>query len=800
MIITIPWLKEHLKTKANEKQIIHQLTNIGLEVENIIERSEGLGMFKIAKILKTKKHPNADKLKVCDVTIGDKESLKVVCGAPNARDGLYTVYAPPGAIIPKTKLKLKIAKIRGVESSGMLCSENELNISKESTGIIDLKKKDNDIGKSFFKSSSEKIIDISITPNRPDCLGVRGIARDLASSGLGSLLKIKNKNLNQNFKQPIKVSITKEKNQGCSTFGSCYIKNIKNCDSPEWLKKKIISLGLKPISAVVDITNYVMFDLNRPLHAYDADKIDKEIIVRHSKEGEEFKALDEKTYKLKKNMCVIADRKSILGLGGIIGGTKTSTEFKTKNILLESAYFLPASIRKTARSLNINTDAKYRFERGIDPNSVKEGLQIAAELIKKICGGTVSNFLISGKIPKKNKSILFNVNNFQKLIGVSISSNEATKILNSLGFNVNKIQSGFKVEVPTWRPDINGVEDLIEELIRIKGFDHIKIIEPEKSRKKETLNFRQKLFHLSQRALASKGYFEAVTWSFTDSKIDKLFAKGEKELKIFNPISSELDVLRRSIFSNLAIYLKKNQDRGYEDLSLFEIGPTFFGKTPGEQQTIIGGLRSGQIDRKSWLNKPRNIDVFDIKSDAIRTLKELGIFEKDVFVSDLTKDCYHPGRSGSINLKSSKGPQLATFGEIHPAIIKKMDFKDKNIFGLEIFLKNIPEPNKKLRETKKNYVVSDFQKSERDFAFVIDKSFKIGLIEKIIKDVNNEIIQKVLIFDVFEGENIPKGKKSVAINVTLQSKEKTLTEKDLDQISQEIIKTIQDKTGATIRS
>ena len=800
MIITIPWLKEHLKTKADEKQIIHQLTNIGLEVENIKEKSGELGEFKIAKILKAEKHPNADKLQVCDVTIGGSEILKVVCGATNARDGLYTVYAPPGAIIPKTKFKLKVAKIRGVESCGMLCSENELNISNESQGIVELKKKDKDIGKSFFKSSVEKIIDIAITPNRPDCLGVRGIARDLASSGLGSLLQNKNKSLSQKFKQPIKISIAKEKDQGCLSFGSCYIKNIQNRESPIWLKKKIYSLGLKPISAVVDITNFVMFDLNRPLHAYDADKIDKEIIVRNSKEGEVFDALDEKTYKLKKNMCVITDKKDVLGLGGIIGGTKTSTEINTKNILLESAYFLPTSIRKTARSLNINTDAKYRFERGIDPNSIEEGLRAAAELITKICGGSLSKFLITGSAPKKNKIISFDINNFQNLIGVPISNNEAIKIFKSLGFITKKNKLGLKVTVPSWRPDVNGIEDLVEELIRIKGFHHIKTIEPEKSRKKETLNFRQKLFHLSQRALASKGYLEAVTWSFTDSKIDKLFIKEEKELKIFNPISNDLDVLRRSIFSNLAIYLKKNQDRGYEDLSLFEIGPIFHGKNPGEQQTIIGGLRSGQVDRRSWLNKSRSVDVFDIKSDTIRTLIDLGINEKDLFVSDFTKSSYHPGRSGSINFKSSKGPLLAFFGEIHPAIIKELNFKEKNIFGLEIFMQNIPETNKKLKEIKKNYIVSDFQKSERDFAFVIDKSFKVGLLEKIIMDVNDSIIQKVVIFDIFEGGNIPKGKKSVAINVTLQSQDKTLTEKDLDQISQLIIEIIQKKTGATIRS
>ena len=462
----------------------------------------------------------------------------------------------------------------------MRCSESELNLSNESNGIVELKNKEKDIGKSYFKSNSENSIDISITPNRADCLGVRGIARDLASSGLGSLFKLKKKNLKQKLNQPLKVSISKEKDQGCLSFGSCYIKNIINKESPEWLKNKILTLGLKPISAVVDITNYVMFDLNRPLHAYDVSKINKEIVVRNSEDGEEFEALDKKKYKLKKGMCVIADKSSILGLGGIIGGTKTSTELDTKNILLESAYFLPSSIRKTARLLNINTDAKYRFERGIDPNSIQEGLEVAAELIVKICGGEASKLSVVGQKIQKNKIIEFDIEKFINLIGISISISETDKILSSLGFKCKKSKKNLKVEVPSWRADVTQDVDLIEELIRIKGFDKIKLIEPEKKRVKETLDFKQKLFHLSQRSLASKGYVEAVTWSFTDSNIDKQFSRGEKEIKIYNPISSDLDVLRRSIFSNLSIYLKKNLDRGHEDLSFFEIGPVFLEKIP----------------------------------------------------------------------------------------------------------------------------------------------------------------------------------------------------------------------------
>ena len=800
MIITLSWLKDHLVTNANLGKIIDKLTDIGLEVEGIKESQSELSDFKIAKVLKAEKHPNADKLKLCEVSLGNSNTYKVVCGAANARDGLITVYAPPGTIIPKTKMKLKVAKIRGVESHGMLCSESELNISDESDGIVELKNRSKDIGKNFFKSKGEKSIDLSITPNRPDCLGVRGIARDLASTGLGKLSNLKKIKFKQNFSQPMKISITKEKNQGCMSFGACYIRNIKNKESPEWLKEKIISLGLKPISAVVDITNYVMLDLNRPLHAYDANKIDKEIIVRNSRPEESFEALDGKKYKLKNNMCVISDKSGALGLGGIIGGTRSGTEFETTNILLESAYFYPSSVRRTANSLDIDTDAKYRFERGIDPNSIKEGLELATGLIIKICGGEASKFSLVGKKNIKKRIIEIDSNKFKKVIGIPISPSETKKILNSLGFKTKVSKKNFKIEIPSWRPDVKQDIDIIEELIRIKGFDKISLIHPERKRSRETLNFKQKLFHLSQRAVASKGYLEAVTWSFTDSRIDKQFSQGKKEIEITNPISSDLNVLRRSIFSNLIIYLKKNQDRGYPDLSLFEIGPTFSGNKPGEQQIVLGGLKSGVANRKSWDSKARDIDVFDVKADAIKTLVELGINEDDLFISNNTQDYYNPGRSGSVNLKSLNGPQLAFFGEIHPGIVSNLDFKEGNVCGFEIFLKNIPEPKKKYRLNKRNYSVSEFQKSERDFAFVIDKNYKAGDVEKIISEADKNLIKKVLIFDVFEGGNMPEGKKSIAVNVTIQSMEKTLSEKDLNEVSQKIINLVKTKTGGTIRS
>ena len=388
MKITTKWLKDHLDTKLDENQIIDKLTNIGLEVESVDAQYSDHNSFLVAKILRIEKHPDADRLKVCDVDIGTKDTIKVVCGAPNAKKDLLTIYAPPGSIIPKNQMKLEVSKIRGVTSYGMLCSESELNLSKESEGIAELssKKYSSKIGKNYFSKSSLKVIDISITPNRPDCLGVRGIARDLAAAGSGKLKNIKNKKLTKKNKQKISVKITKEKNQGCTIFGSCLVTKVENKESPQWLKEKIISLGQKPISAIVDITNYIMFDLNRPLHAYDTDKIDKGIIVRNSKKGESFKALDNKEYKLENDMCVISDNSGILGLGGIIGGTRSGTELDTKNVLIEAAYFKPRSIRKTSKILNIDTDAKFRFERGIDPLSIKEGLEKAAELIKKIFG------------------------------------------------------------------------------------------------------------------------------------------------------------------------------------------------------------------------------------------------------------------------------------------------------------------------------------------------------------------------------------------------------------------------------
>ncbi|MDC3166662.1 phenylalanine--tRNA ligase subunit beta [Candidatus Pelagibacter sp.] len=802
MKLTIGWLKEHLDTKFKDNHIIEKLTDVGLEVESFEKVSSDSDNFKVAKIINAEQHPNADKLKVCDVDIGEQNTVKVVCGAPNAKKDLLTVYAGPGSVIPKNNMKLTISKIRGVTSYGMLCSESELNLSDESDGITELKsnKYSDKVGKNFFKNNSEKVIDLSITPNRPDCLGVRGVARDLAAAGVGKLKNNSKTKIKNNGSQKIKVSITKDKNQGCTIFGSCFIKDVTNKESPKWLKDKIISLGQKPISAIVDITNYVMLDLNRPLHAYDADKIDKEIIVRTSEKGEKFEALDNKEYKLDNDMCVISDKSGVLGLGGIIGGTRSGTELNTKNILLESAYFLPRSIRKTSKLLNIDTDAKFRFERGIDPQSIEIGLKKAAQLITKICGGSVSKFDVQSIRKYKKNNIKFKIPLFEKIAGFKIKDKEVIKILTDLGFEVVKKKSELKLSIPTWRPDITQPIDIVEEIVRIKGFNNIEILEPQKNRIKDTLNKQQKLFHFLQRSVASKGYFETVTWSFTDSKINNFFKESYKEIKIVNPISSDLDVLRNSIFPNLAFYLKKNLDRGFKDISLFEIGPIFKDNKPGEQLTVIGGIKSGKISRLNWNEENRLVDVFDAKKDTIQTLLEAGYYRQNLFVREKSPSYYHPGKSGSVYLDKDDIDPVAYFGEIHPNIIKKLDIKTEALVGFEIYLDYLKDKKLKLKDSKSKFQFSDYQKSDRDFAFVVDKNFKAQDLIEIISSIDQNLIKSVKIFDVYEGENIPKDKKSIALNVTIQSSEKTLEDSDLEKINKSIISTVEIKSGAKIRS
>ncbi len=801
MKFTLDWLKIHLDTKKTEKQIIETLNNIGLEVESVEKAKNELSNFLIAKIIKVEKHPNADRLKVCDVNIGDQKTLKVVCGAPNARDGLLTIYAPPGSIIPKNNMKLEVSKIRGVTSYGMLCSESELNLSNESDGIISLGERyENKIGKNYFNSKFGNVIQLSITPNRPDCLGIRGIARDLAAAGIGSLKPVKYKKLKQNNKK-FNITINKTKNQSCSIFGSCLITNIKNQESPKWLQDRLIRVGLRPISAVVDITNYIMLDLNRPLHAYDLDKINKKITVRESKKNEKLNALDNKNYNLSDGMCVIADEDKPLGLGGIIGGTSSSTEIGTKNILLESAYFDPSATRKTSNILNLNSDAKFRFERGIDPNSIQLGLQKAAEMIIEICGGEASKFQIvrTKKIIQKHIQL---ENNFpSKILGINLSIKEIINILEKLGFKSKKYKNYISVLIPSWRPDITGKIDLVEEIIRIKGLESIKSIEPEKIRTKPTLNNNQKHFHLTQRSIASKGYLEAITWSFTNEKINNHFLNSKTSNKLVNPISSDLGVLRSSIFSNLVEKIRENIDRGESNISLFEIGPIFEGKQPGEQSISAAGISAGLSSIPNWNEKSRLLDVFDVKRDLLHTLEELGTFKEQITIETTNlPNYYHPGKSGNISFSKNPNNFFASFGELHPNIINQLDIKTNALVGFELNLDKYLSLKKQSKKSKNIYEFSEYQKSERDFAFIVDKNIQAKELINLIKNIDLKLIKDISIFDLYEGEKIPHGKKSLAFKVMVQSDDKTLTDNEINSVSHKIIKTIEDKTGAKLRS
>jgi phenylalanyl-tRNA synthetase beta chain len=671
----------------------------------------------------------------------------------------------------------------------MLCSESELGVSEISDGIIEIKNKK--VGENFFKNSDD-VIDISITPNRSDCLGIKGIARDLSAYGLGKLIEEKKIKSKEQSKKKIKVVI--KKNSGCNTFGSLYIEGIKNCESPKWLKKDLNALGLKPISAVVDITNYIMFDLNRPMHAYDSDKINGNIIIRQSKNGESFEALDEKKYNIPSNACLITDEKKILGLGGIIGGQSSAINLNTKNIVLEAAAFDPVKISKVSKQLGIITDAKFRFERGVDPNSIESGLKLAAKLIQEICGGKISKINIIGDQKFIKRKVKFDINNFKKLIGFSVSSKDCQKILGTLGFKIKVKKQVLDIDVPSWRPDVNQEADIIEEILRIKGLDKVSSISPLSNQNKPALSYHQKLFHLVQRSFASRGFFETISWSFTNSKFNQYYT--DQSIKITNPISSDLDVLRSSNFVNLILQAKSNLDRSNLNLQMFEVGPVF--KADLTQETIASGILVGKKISSTWIDSDQDFNVIDAKEDLYFILSDLGLSLNNLVIEKSDKSYYHPGQSGNIFLGNKKGPKVGSFGTIHPLILKKMDIQKSNIIGLEIYLDNFIEPKKPSRISKKQLKKYDFQTVERDFSFILDKNVRAGDLVSLIKKTN-EIIKSVNVFDVYEGENIEKDKKSLAIKVQFEPTDKTLNDKEIDELSDKIILAAK-SLGGSLRS
>ena len=789
MKFTLSWLQKYLKTNKDLSHICEKLTMVGIEVAEVIDNKNFFKQFKIAEVTNVKDHPNADRLKVCEVNDG-RSILNIVCGAPNVKKGMKTILAPIGTKMLDEGFIIKKSEIRGVKSEGMLCSSKEIGLGDESDGIIEFQEKARigDLLSSFY--SSEKIIDVEVTPNRPDCLGVLGIARDLAASGEGTFLEDKTSKIKGKFKSKINIKITKDAKLACPVFFGRYIRNVKNCESPEWLKKQLQAVGLKPISALVDITNYLTIDCNRPLHVFDADKINGNLEVFLTKGVESLKALDEKDYKLSKDMIGIKDNKNLLSIAGIIGGISSMCDLNTKNVFLEAAYFDPVTIAKAGRLLNIETDARHRFERGVDPESVSTGIEKATEIILKICGGEASEIVSDGNIPKTKRKIIFNISKIENFVGLKIPEKKIQSILKKLGFEIEKKKLTYKLQVPPWRHDIENEADIIEEIVRIYGYDKIPSSPIYVSNEKKIDNLCQTRELNIKRSLIQRGLTETVTWSFMSKKNSEIFGINNN-LEIQNPISSDLDVMRKSIIPNLLDAVRYNIDNGEERVCLFELGPVFDSKFENNQQIFLSGIRCGK-SKKHWLKKERIYDFFDIKLDLEIVLKCCKLPPKTYSLKNDAPNYYHPGKSATINFDNSKA---GFFGEVHPDIVKKFQI-DFPIYGFEINLNTLPH---ELIENKNLFNNKNFQKVERDFAFIVDKKLKSQAIIDLINKEESKLISDINIFDVYEGEGIPEGKKSIAISIVLQPKEKTLKDSEIELICKNIISSVVENTGAVLR-
>lgn len=796
MKFTLSWLKTYLDTDVDLFTISETLTAIGLEVEEVIDPTEGLKPFVIAKIEKTEQHPNADKLRVCTVNNGN-EIIQVVCGAPNAKAGLIGAFAPSGCTIPTNGLKLKPSNIRGVDSNGMMCSERELGLGDDHDGIIELPS-DAPIGASFadYANLNDPTIEIAITPNHQDALGVYGIARDLAAAGIGTLIKPDISKISGNFKSPITINI--EDKNACPVFAGRYIRGVKNGPSPEWMQRRLISLGMKPISALVDITNFMTHDYGRPLHVFDADNIAGNLKVRLSKSGEKLLALDEKEYVFDDQVCVISDNKAINSIGGVMGGAGSGTYDETKNVFLECAWFDPIRTAMTGRKLGIESDARYRFERGVDPSTVLDGIEIATRLILDMCGGQPSEVEVSGKVPVISKTIIMRPERVKELGGINISKAEVIDILKRLGFKVTDNDKTLEVTSPSWRCDIDREPDLVEEVLRIYGYNKI-VGEPLPASSRDIvagLSPMQKRIRMAKRRAAVCGLREVITWSFISSSQAMLFADPKPELILDNPVSSDLNAMRPNLLPNLITAAGRNSDRGIKSVALFEAGNQFYSDKIDGQNFVIAGIRRGQKNERHWQKNSEDINVYDAKADAISILNAIGVKADNAQVVAEAPAWYHPGRSGVIRL----GPKniMAYFGEIHPNILKKLDVKGP-LVGFEIMLGNIPLPRSKVGNSRGPLKSSDFQSVERDFAFVVSKDLAAEQLVKVISSVDKKLIDRINVFDVYEGAGIDDGKKSIAVNVRLQPFNKTMTDDEIEEFRQDVISIVIKKTGGTLR-
>ena len=794
MKTTLDWLKAHLDTDASLAAIVERLVMLGHDVEAVENRAAALEPFTVASVVSAERHPNADRLKLCIVDTGTGE-VQVVCGAPNARTGMKGVFAPAGTVIPRTGAVLKESVIRGVASRGMLCSAFELGLGDDRDGIIELAP-DAPIGAKYadLLGLGDAVIDIKVTPNRADCLGVRGIARDLAAAGLGRLRPLDTSPVPGRFRSPIGISI--EDHSACPLFLGRHIRGLRNGPSPDWLRRRLEAIGLRPISALVDITNFLTFDLNRPLHVFDAGRLDGDLTVRLAREGETLHALNGQEYALDPEITVIADHAGVQSLGGVIGGEATGCTEATPEVFVEAALFDPIRTAATGRRLNIASDARYRFERGLDPAFVGDGLEIATRLMLELCGGEASEVVIAGAVPDWRRHYVLRAGRPASLGGLDVPPAESAAILSALGCTVEKQPSGdLSVEPPSWRGDVEGEADLVEEVLRVKGYDHIPAVPLPRQAPlpRPALVPVRRRSELVRRVLAARGLTEAVGFSFVSAREAGLFGGAKPELRLVNPISADLDAMRPSLLPGLLTAIGRNADRGWPDAALFELGPLYRDDTPQGQLLAAAGLRAGQTGPKHWREPSAPVDLYQVKADALAALAAMGAPAENVQIAGEPPGWFHPGRAGVLRL----GPTvLGTFGELHPAVVEALDARPP-VAGFEVFLDAVPEP--RAGRAKPPLQLSVFQPIERDFAFVVDEAVPAETLLRAARGVDRKLVTEIRLFDVYQGAGLPAGKKSLAITVRLQPAEHTLTDTEIEGFSKRLVAQVEKAAGGRLR-
>jgi phenylalanyl-tRNA synthetase beta chain len=805
MKFTLSWLKDHLETDASLDTIAETLTRIGLEVEGVEDKAKALAGFTIARVLDAKQHPNADKLRVCMVDTGTGAPVQVVCGAPNARTGMTSVFSPPGTYIPGKNITIGKGVIRGVESAGMLCSAAELQLSEDHDGIIDLPA-DAPVGEPYvaWAKLSDPVIDINLTPNRPDCTSIHGIARDLAAAGLGKLKGGQPKGIRGQFPCPtgVTLALAAEGRHLCPLFGLRLVRGVKNGPSPEWLQQRLKAIGLRPINALVDITNYITFDRGRPLHVFDLAKVKGNLVVRRASAGEQLLALDGRSYTLDESAVVIADDAGVESLAGIMGGEHSGCDEGTTDVLIESALWDPATIARTGRKHGINTDARYRFERGVDPAFCLPGLELATQMVLELCGGAPSELAVAGEVPSADRIIDFPWSETKRLTGLDILVPEMKLILTSLGFWVSGSGDTVKVAPPSWRPDIEGKADLVEEIVRIAGLDRVKPqpFPAATSVNGPVLTLLQRRTRAARRVLAARGLVEAVTWSFISAEEAALFAGGSNAgplLKLSNPISPELSDMRPSLLPGLLRGVQRNVDRGFGDLALFEVGQVFRGDRPEDQMMAATAVRRGLAGGGRHWQGSQPVGFEDAKADAMALLAGLGINTAGLQVVAGGPAWFHPGRVATLRF----GPQtvLGHVGQLHPRTLAALGV-DGPVVAADLLLDAIPAPKARATRVRPKLALSGLQPVRRDFAFVVDAGVPAEDLMRIARGIDRALVSNVSLFDIYEGAGIPAGRKSLAIEVTLQPRERTLTDAEIDAVGAKLVAEAERKLGAALRA